>query len=138
MAYEGTEVPVSRTQDKIKSLILKNKGTGIAFVCEPPMEGFQAAMPVDGKTYTIRIQAFIKESRDPEQEARRIWRVLYFHLKDIFEAANSGVMEFRELILPYIVTADGQTVAQHILPKLEQAVNGNPARLLPARAEAAR
>jgi hypothetical protein len=53
-------------------------------------------------------------------------------MKDIFEASNSGVMEFRELILPYIVTSDGQTIAQHILPKLDQAIDGNPARLLPA------
>ena len=132
MAYEGTAVPVSRSQEKIKQMILENKGTGVAFVCEPPMEGFQAAMPIDGKTYTIRIQAFIKEARDPDQETRRIWRVLYHHIKDIFEASNSGVMEFRELILPYIVTNDGQTIAQHILPKLDQAIAGRPERMLPA------
>lgn len=132
MAYEETVVPVSRSQEKIKTLVLKNKGTGIAFICEPPMEGFQAAMPIEGKTYTIRIQAFARDSRDPDQESRRIWRVLYHHLKDIFEASNSGVMEFRELILPYIVTQDGQTIAQHILPKLEQAISGRPERMLPA------
>jgi hypothetical protein len=57
------------------------------------------------------------------------------HLKDIFEASNSGVMEFRELILPYIVTKDGKTVAQHILPKLDSAINGNPERMLPAPKE---
>src|SRR5882724_11522324 len=124
MAYENTSVPVNQSQAKIKDLIMRNKGTGVAFVCEPPMEGFQAAMPIDGKTYTIRIQAYLKKERDPEQEARRIWRVLYYHLKDIFEASNSGVMEFRELILPYIVTNDGQTVAQHILPKLDSAISG--------------
>lgn len=130
MAYESTSVPVSRSQEKIKKIILANKGTGVAFVSEPPMEGFHCAMPIDGKTYTIRIQALVKETRDKEQEERRIWRVLYHHLKDIFEASNSGVMEFRELILPYIVVRDGRTVAQHIVPKLDMAIDGHPEKML--------
>jgi len=134
MAYENTVVAVPKSQDKIRQLILKNKGTGVAFVSEPPMEGFQAKMTIEGIAYTVRISAYLKEgARDPEQEMRRIWRVLYHHLKDIFEAANSGVMEFRELILPYIVTNDGRTVAEHILPKLESAIQGNPERMLPHR-----
>lgn len=133
MAYENTQVAVPKSQDKIRQLILRNKGTGIAFISQPPMEGFQAMMQIDGKIYTIRISATLKEKRDPEKECRRIWRVLFHHLKDIFEASNSGVMEFRELILPYIVTHDGQTVAQHILPKLDLAIGGNPAQMLPER-----
>lgn len=132
MAYEQTRVAVPKSQDKIRTLILRNKGTGVAFISQPPMEGFQAVMPIEGKTYTIRISARCKEKRDQEQEARRIWRVLFHHLKDIFEAANSGVMDFRELILPYIVTNDGKTIAQHILPKLDQAIEGKPERMLPA------
>jgi hypothetical protein len=136
VAYENTVVAVPKSQDKIRQLIMKNKGTGIAFISQPPMEGFQAMMPIDGQTYTIRISAYIKGGRrDPEKESRRIWRVLFHHLKDIFEASNSGVMEFRELILPYIVTKDGKTVAQHILPKLDSAINGNPERMLPAPKE---
>jgi hypothetical protein len=136
VAYENTQVAVPKSQDKIRQLIMRNKGTGIAFISQPPMEGFQAMMPINGETYTIRISAYVKEkSRDPERETRRIWRVLFHHLKDIFEASNSGVMEFRELILPYIVTKDGKTVAQHILPKLESAINGNPERMLPSPKE---
>jgi hypothetical protein len=136
VAYENTRVAVPKSQDKIRQLIMRNKGTGIAFISQPPMEGFQAMMPINGETYTIRISAYVKEkSRDPERERRRIWRVLFHHLKDIFEASNSGVMEFRELILPYIVTKDGKTVAQHILPKLESAINGNPERMLPSPKE---
>jgi hypothetical protein len=135
MAYENTQVSVTKSQDKIRQLILRNKGTGIAFISQPPMEGFQALMPIDGKTYTIRISAHLNSKRDAEKECRRIWRVLFHHLKDIFEASNSGVMEFRELILPYIVTHDGQTVAQHILPRLDLAINGSPERMLPAPRE---
>lgn len=132
MAYEDTSVPVSRSQERIKMLILKNGGTGVAFVTHPPMEGFEAVIPIDGCTYTVRIRATVA-GKDAEQEQRRIWRVLYYHMKDIFEASTSGVMELREMILPYIVTRDGQTIAEHILPKLDKAIEGNPERLLPYR-----
>lgn len=154
MAYEGTEVPVGRSQEAIRKLILANAGTGIAFVSQPPQEGFHALMPLEGKTYTIRIVAR-RRSREEigkalqrerskevsesvveryfEQEERRIWRVLYYHLKGLFEAANTGVLEFRELILPYIVTKDGRTIAEHILPGLESAIAGRPDRLLAGR-----
>jgi hypothetical protein len=65
-----------------------------------------------------------------EQEHRRIWRVLFYHLKSVFEAADSGVMEFRELMLPYIVTKSGMTVAECIVPQLAKNIELNPARML--------
>ena len=151
MAYENTSVPVSRSQEGIRKLVLQNKGTGVAFISQPPLEGFEAHVPVDGKTYRIRIMAECEESgmtkgrwfrgrhiapRDRrEDQVRRVWRVLYYHLKGVYEASNSGVMEFRELVLPYIVTADGRTVAQRIIPKLDSAITSDPARLLPERVE---
>ena len=106
-------------------------GSGIAFIEQPPMEGFHCLMPIEGVTYTVRIQAQIpKDTRDAEQERRRIWRVLYYHIKSVFESSASGVLEFREMMLPYIVTANNQTVAERILPTLEKAIQTNPARLL--------
>jgi hypothetical protein len=142
---------VSKSQDYIRKLILGNGGTAVAFISQPPKEGFEAQVVIEGKTYRIRIVAECvpkerkrrrsyrygnKTSRDPmEEEARRVWRVLFYHLKSVYEAANSGVMEFRELMLPYIVTHDGHTVAEHILPKLAGAIAGNPSRLLPESTE---
>jgi hypothetical protein len=49
----------------------------------------------------------------------------------VFESSASGVMEFREMMLPYIVTKDGRTVGEHILPNLEKNVEMNPSKLLP-------
>lgn len=103
----------------------------MAFVMQPPAEGFEAMVVIDGATYRVRVMAQCKESRDAEQERRRIWRVMFYHLKSVYEAADSGVMEFRELMLPYIVMPkSGKTIAQHLIPKLAEAVSGNPARLL--------
>lgn len=154
MAYEGTEVSVSRSQEGIRKLVMGRKGGKIAFIADPPREGFQAEVLIDALPYQIRIfgecrqPATVKkrmykgrcigeiEVTEREQrlfldgEERRIWRVLFYHLKSVFEAADSGVMEFRELMLPYIVTKSGKTVGEHIVPHLAQAINGNPERML--------
>lgn len=143
MAYEGTEVAVSKSQEGIRKLLLTNKATGIAFVSQtdPLSEGFEAMVPIEGVTYRIRVVATVKQMERrgyqpayerQEKEMRRVWRVLYYHLKSVYEAVNTGVMEFRELMLPYVVVKDGRTIAQHLLPKLAEAVESRPERLLGA------
>jgi hypothetical protein len=130
MGYEGTTVPLVKSQGQIRKMVFAHKGTAVGFFTEPPFEGFSCQLTIDEKPYTIRISAKLNSKRQREMEEMRIWRVLYHHLKTIFEAADSGVMEIREMILPYVVTKSGKTIAEMILPQLEQAVEGNPARLL--------
>jgi hypothetical protein len=152
MSYEGTSVAVSKSQDSLRKLLLRHEGSSVAFISEPEKEGFQAMVMLDGKLYNIRLMAKMRKFEPKtikgryyqgrwipprtvqdkrEGEARRIWRVIYYHMKSVFDSADSGVLEFRELILPYLITKDGQTVAEHILPKLDQALAGRPDRLLP-------
>lgn len=148
MAYEGTEVEVSKSQEQIRRMILGNGGSAVAFVSQPPMEGFEAMVKIrvsavvkpremkrqrrywNGSTYVSK-----SNSDRHDEAARRVWRVLYFYLKSVYEASNSGVMDFRELVMPYVVTRDNRTVAEHLLPKLALAIQGNPERMLPAPGE---
>jgi len=133
MSYEHTSVAVSKSQEAIRRLIMEHDGKGVAFVSHPPNEGFEAQILIEASTYHIRVTATCDpDARDEEQEQRRVWRVLYWHLKADFEASDSGVLEFRELMLPYIVTKDGKTIGDHLVPKLAEAVQTNPARLLEA------
>jgi hypothetical protein len=147
MAYEHTLVAVSKSQESIRRLILDNGGSGIAFISQPPMEGFEAVVRIDNASYRIRISAEVKvvekrrrrrygiykpQSQIQDDAARRVWRVLFFYLKNVYEASNSGVMDFRQLVMPYVVTRDNKTISEHILPKLESAIQGNPERMLPA------
>jgi hypothetical protein len=144
VAYEKTEVAVAKSQEQLRKLIMAHKGFAFAAVSERAngfnndstnSEGFHAKVMIDGKPYSIRIMAAMKSppkySSDnqkvafTQQEERRIWRVLFYHLKSVFEAADTGVMEFRELMLPYVVVGDGRTVAQHVLPRLDEYVSGN-------------
>lgn len=65
-----------------------------------------------------------------EQEERRVWRVLYWHLKAMFEAADSGVIDIRDVIMPYVVMRDGRTLSDYIKPHMAQLMTTDPARLL--------
>lgn len=133
MAYEDTEVPVVKSQMKLRELLVKNGATGIAIVSQPPQEGYQAMIKIDGAIYTIRISCACRSQRSQsanEQEERRVWRVIFHHSKAMFEAASSGLMELKQIVMPYIVTKDGRTIGEIILPQLDQAVQSDPARLL--------
>ena len=158
MAYEGTDVSVAKSQEGIRQLVMRRGGGKLAFISDPPREGFEAVVEIEKLPYRIRLMGECKllsatqrkvrhyrgqvtSARDVEttpeqkadhydQECRRIWRVLFYHLKSVFEAADSGVMEFRELILPYIVTSSGKTIAEQLLPQLDKAIQTNPGRLL--------
>jgi hypothetical protein len=139
MAYDNTSVPVSRSQEAIRKLIMAHGGFGLAMVSERDPhaddifhEGFQAKVLIDQKSYTVKVMATITPPRktrrgltsaDPDKETRRVWRVLFYHMKSVFEAADSGVMEFRELMLPYIVTGNRMTIAERLLPALDEIVN---------------
>ena len=142
MAYEDTKVAVSKSQDGIRKLINSHNGTGLILLSEPPREGFEAKIKLD-TAYRIRIMAICRKigaqrtdnalRNAQEQEVRRVWRVLYWHLKALFEAADSGVIDVRDVILPYIVLHDNQTLSDHVKPRMSELMNlENTARLLPA------
>lgn len=152
MAYEQTSVSVWRSQGDISKLIMGHGGTGVGFESEPPIEGFSAKLTLDSVQYMLHITARCREikrtymrrnrrwpitrtdagmSEAMEQERRRVWRVLFYYLKNAFECADSGVVELRHVLLPHIVIpSTGKTISEHILPQLSQAVQGDPARLL--------
>ncbi len=150
MAYENTEVEVSKSQDSIRKLIYAHKGTGLMLISRPPQEGFEAFIEIEKTPYHVRIMATCKDaSKDKngwsrennalvkaiDQENRRVWRVLYWHLKAMFEAADSGVIDIRDVVMPYVVLKDGMTLADHIQPHMAELMTMDTRRLLTAEAE---
>lgn len=145
MAYETTEVPVARSQEAIRKLIYAHEGTGVMLLSHPPQEGFEAMVTIAEQPYHIRIMAtcrVITEDRHGwslsetgkqkarEQEERRVWRVLYWHLKAMFEASDSGVIDIRDVIMPYVVTRDGRTLSEHIVPRMAEIMHLDTTKLL--------
>jgi hypothetical protein len=140
MAYETTEVAVSKSQEAIRKLIYSHKGTGVMLISRPPNEGFEAFVEIEKMPYHVRIMAVCKNAgqyksgaakdKAIEQELRRVWRVLYWHLKAMFEAADSGVIDIRDVILPYVVMADGMTLSDHIRPQMAALMTIDTSKLL--------
>ena len=145
MAYDKTEVAVAKSQDSIRKIIYSHRGTGLMLVSRPPHEGFEAFVEIEKQPYHIRVMAICKDvSKDrngwarttsahnnaKEQELRRVWRVLFWHLKAMFEAADSGVIDIRNVIMPYVVLKDGMTLSDHIMPKMDILMTMEPSRLL--------
>jgi hypothetical protein len=63
-----------------------------------------AKVMIDNKPYSVRIMATVKRANGRtalqskeyvEREERRIWRVIYYHLKSVFEAAELRYVEGR-------------------------------------------
>lgn len=150
MAYENTEVGVSKSQESIRKVIYSHKGTGLMLLSQPPREGFEAMVVIGDLPYHIRIMATCRTAfkdgygysirdvnstayvKKREQEERRVWRVLYWHLKAMFEAADSGVIDIRDVIMPYVVTRDGRTLSEIIKPQMAQIMTVDTSRLLPS------
>lgn len=141
MAYEDTEVAVAKSQGGIRKMIYAHKGTGLSLISQPPREGFEAMVTIADLPYHIRIMATCRSGTKPgytftqsgvEQEERRVWRVLYWHLKAMFEAADSGVIDIRDVIMPYVVMRDGRTLSEHIVPRMAEISTMDTTHLLAA------
>jgi hypothetical protein len=99
MAYETTKVPVGRTQDAIRKLLIGYPAVErVSFA-----EAFGAARSVgvefvhDG--VLVRVVCPIDEGDDD----RRVWRVVYWSLKSRFEAIDDGLEVFEQAFLAHVV-----------------------------------
>jgi hypothetical protein len=164
MAYENSDVSVSRSQESIRKLLRSHGCFGFNALSavdptgkHPSIEGYEAQILLDGKPYRIRIVADVPSAPDRrskgriyrgtaeltdkqkiefiEKAERRIWRVFYYSLKANFEAADTGVLEFREIMLPYLVMSNDQTVGKHLLKSIDLTIQ-SPARMLTQTATA--
>lgn len=74
-----------------------------------------------------------KTSQLWEQAVRQSWRALLLCIKAKLEAVEARIETFEEAFLPHIVLPSGQTMAEAIIPQLEEAYKGGEIpRLIPA------
>lgn len=115
-AYSGTSIRPEKTQADISKELTKY---GIWNIQHTTAES--------QKPITIRIDMPYDHSKDYEDrmgwvEQRRLYRALYWYVKSMLEAWDSGVKTFAEIFLPHIVLPGGKTVIQDLLPKYALAV----------------
>lgn len=125
MAYEATDVGVEKSQGEIRKL-LHAKGAANFSFGEGVSDGIEWAVvefvhtdqrvriqvplkPVDQRLVSAKLQRTRTRTRDQivrdiaEQEARRIWRVLFHGLKARMVAVEEGVETFEEAFLAHLV-----------------------------------
>jgi hypothetical protein len=123
-AYSGTNIRPEKTQADISRELIKY---GIESIQHTQIErgfsvAFQAVVEGSDKPLTIRIDMPYDRSADHEDrvgwvEHRRLYRALYWYIKSMLEAWDSGVKTFAEVFLSHLVLPGGRTVIQDLLPK---------------------
>ena len=133
MAYGHTTVAPEKSQGAIKKLLMTHGSVNISFASSykpTRQEGFAATVHLmgshgDNKPYAIKVVVPVREMPDDkkqDQEIRRVWRVLYHHMKALFEAGDTGVIDIRKLLLPFLVTKGGRTVGDVIIEDMPKAI----------------
>lgn len=114
MAYGAyTKVPLDRTMSEINALLKKSGATRIAQVEDNGLLAFQCFI-------AERLLRFSVKLPERPQEQRQRGRALLLVIKAKFEAVESEVETFDEAFLGNIVTPGGPTVADWLIPQIEQ------------------
>jgi len=134
---ENTEVPVDRSKAEIEKTLMRYGadqfvyGTMIgramiAFRANAKFVRFTLPLPARdsdefSRTPTGRSRTKEAASREYGQEIRRRWRALSLSIKAKLEAVETGITTFEQEFMAHIVLPDGTTVAEYMIPQIEQA-----------------
>lgn len=145
---ENTEVSSDRSRNEIERTLSRYGASGfmygwsvdhavIAFEAHCRKVKFVLPLP-DRKarefwtTDTGRARKSTQAEKAYEQAVRQRWRALSLVIKAKLEAVEAGISVFEEEFLAHILMPDGQTVGQHVLPRVTEAYgSGKSLPLLP-------
>ena len=137
---ENTSVSVEKSRAEIEGLIVRYGATSTAFMNAPGRAmivfeakgrrvAFELPLPDKDEKRFQRDGRGSMRSADKrleawEQACRQRWRALALVIKAKLEAVECGITSFEDEFLAHIVMPDGQTVATHIKPRIEEAYAG--------------
>lgn len=127
---ERTKVPVNQSRSEIERTLDRYGATGFLY----GKDGLHVQVMFRMSERLVRINLLMPEDSVTvrrEQEERRLWRALLLVLKAKLEAVESGITTFEQEFLAHIVMPDNRTVAEHVLPKVNEAyLTGKTPKLL--------
>jgi hypothetical protein len=143
---ENTKVTPARSRNEIEETLRRYGATSFAYGWSETV----ASVQFDAHGRRIRIHlpmpdeasvAFTPQGRKRSnaqiktafaQAERSRWRALLLIIKAKLEAVDAGVTTFEEEFLSHIVLPSGETVGQHVIPRVDQAYNdGQMPEMLP-------
>lgn len=150
---EGTKVPVDQSRVEIERVLARYGASGFGYSWErrevainpvpiyggPKTEQREfAAVMFAFKERRIRLDVPMPTDRESgstqkrDAKTRQRWRAMLLVIKAKLEAVESGISTLEREFLANIVTDDGRTVGDVLVPRLHEAVAAG--RLLPERA----
>lgn len=141
-AYSGTEVPVVRSQTAILELLRGYRCQRMSFAESREGDTVRVGVEFVHRDHLVRLVVPLKppspqelnnkiraaRTKTPEQvkeamedqEAKRVWRVLFHSLKARLVSIDSGLETFEQAFLPHIVDpATDHTIWERIAPRVE-------------------
>lgn len=127
MSYaKQTTVPISRSQEEIRKLIIKYGASEFSFAERADLAALM--FQIQGKRIRFLLplpklpskgatQASLKTY---EQLCRTKWRCLLLILKAKFESVENNITTIEEEFLAHIVLPSGESVAEVMIPQIQQ------------------
>jgi hypothetical protein len=121
-AYSTTLVPAEKSMSEVLSILRKRNASGLQWTEE-------------GNKTTLRFMWRSSEGADlcarfivdipghggvtfQDRERRRMFRVLVYFIKNLFEAVDGGLLTTEQALLPYLEDSSGKTVGELLAPRL--------------------
>lgn len=138
MAYDKTEVPVARSQESIQKILRRHGARKFAFGQDDDGHIIYALIRFEHEGMGVRMRVPLKEPDHvvlrekserartktyedlvlsfEEQEARRIWRVIFYILKSRMESVEEGVETFFEAWTAHVINpSTGRTIYEELV-----------------------
>ena len=131
MAFaQDTAVPIGRSQEEIRTLVLKNKAVSfmagesdgmalVAFEMHGRRLRFNIKLAKAGVNRDKKCKLFNQVMADKEN--RRLWRCMLLAIKSKLECVNSGISTFEQEFLANILLPNNKTVGEEVVPQLNEA-----------------
>lgn len=136
---KGTTVSAEKSRSEIESLLLKMGATSFGSMTDMTKKSVMIGFVFAKLNIRMEIpipapedELFFQDGRGCRRnevrahefydgEVRRRWRCLCLAIKAKMIAVSDGVTTFEREFMPYIVTDDGRTVSERMLPAIESA-----------------
>jgi len=124
-----TKVPADRTRVEIEQLLRKNGAEGFGYSWDKDADVLMFQWKGNRLKFVLPGMTSHSAAKR-EQLNRQRWRALLLVIKAKLEAVAAGIAIFEEEFLAYVVTKDGSTVGEHLVPSLR---SGGQLSLPPAK-----